>query len=112
MTIKDKTIVCKDCGRSFIFRSEEQDFFAEKGYSEPTRCKDCRAARKANVGQSGGRPSRDGGGRPTRDSAGGRFPEREMFTAICAACGKHTQVPFKPREGRPVYCSDCFSRQR
>jgi hypothetical protein len=31
MTRRDKTIVCKDCGKSFVFRGEEQDFFAEKG---------------------------------------------------------------------------------
>jgi CxxC-x17-CxxC domain-containing protein len=35
-----------------------------------------------------------------------------MFPAVCAACGRETQVPFEPRNGRPVYCSDCFSRSR
>lgn len=103
MTRRDKTIVCKDCGRSFIFRGEEQDFFAEKGYSEPTRCKDCRTARKNNANQPVGRP---------KDGDGGRPPRKEMFPATCASCGKSTQVPFKPREGKPVYCSDCFSKQR
>jgi CxxC-x17-CxxC domain-containing protein len=35
-------------------------------------------------------------------------PEREMFDAVCSKCGKPCQVPFKPTEGRPVYCRDCF----
>ncbi|MBI2098771.1 MAG: hypothetical protein HYT49_03965 [Candidatus Wildermuthbacteria bacterium] len=41
----------------------------------------------------------------------GRF-EREMFPAVCADCGKDTQVPFKPSGDRPVYCSDCYSKHR
>ncbi len=35
-----------------------------------------------------------------------------MFPATCAQCGKATQVPFQPRDDRPVYCSDCFSAMR
>ncbi|MBZ1356713.1 MAG: hypothetical protein KY054_03075 [Candidatus Nealsonbacteria bacterium] len=35
----------------------------------------------------------------------------EMHQAICADCGKRCEVPFKPTNQRPVYCSDCFSRQ-
>jgi CxxC-x17-CxxC domain-containing protein len=31
-----------------------------------------------------------------------------MYTAICASCGREAQVPFQPREDRPVYCSDCY----
>jgi len=38
--------------------------------------------------------------------------EREMFTAVCAGCGKEARVPFKPREDRPVYCSDCFAKMK
>ena len=30
----------------------------------------------------------------------------------CAACGKEATVPFKPREDRPVYCSECFARMK
>ena len=105
MTGKDKTIVCKDCGKSFVFNADEQNFYAEKGYSEPVRCKDCRTARKNTTAQSNDRGPRTG-------SSNGRFSEREMFPATCAACGKRTQVPFKPRDGKPVYCSECFSNQR
>ena len=39
-------------------------------------------------------------------------PQREMFTAICADCGKETQVPFQPRGDKPVYCRDCFANHR
>jgi len=43
----DKTLVCKDCGAEFTFTSGEQEFYASKGFDkEPTRCKDCRNARK------------------------------------------------------------------
>jgi CxxC-x17-CxxC domain-containing protein len=31
-----------------------------------------------------------------------------MYPATCAACGKETQVPFEPKEDRPVYCRDCY----
>jgi CxxC-x17-CxxC domain-containing protein len=31
-----------------------------------------------------------------------------MFPAVCASCGKETAVPFEPKEGRPVYCRDCY----
>ena len=94
MTHQDKTIVCKDCGEEFVFTASEQDFFEEKGFTnEPQRCKPCRDARKNS-----------GGGR-------GRG-QREMFSAVCASCGNSCQVPFQPRDDRPVYCSDCFSNQR
>jgi CxxC-x17-CxxC domain-containing protein len=38
--------------------------------------------------------------------------EREMHKAVCADCGKECEVPFKPTEGRPVYCRDCYSKHR
>lgn len=96
---QDKTLNCKDCGSSFVFTASEQEFYAEKGFSnEPGRCPDCRASRKQNSrGQS-----RNGGYRS----------EREMFPAVCASCGQTTQVPFKPSGDRPVYCKDCFSSNK
>ncbi|HBL84536.1 MAG: zinc-binding protein [Clostridiales bacterium GWF2_38_85] len=91
---QDKKLTCKDCGQEFVFTVNEQNFYAEKGFTnEPTRCKACRDAKK--------------------NSSGGRSSARkEMFAATCAKCGKSTQVPFKPSGDRPVYCSDCFSKQR
>ncbi len=44
---EDKTLVCKDCGNEFVFTAGEQEFYAEKGFTnEPQRCKACRDARK------------------------------------------------------------------
>lgn len=37
---------------------------------------------------------------------------REMHKAICADCGKECEVPFRPREGRPVYCKECYAKHR
>lgn len=86
----DKTLICKDCGAEFIFTSGEQEFYAEKGFeNEPQRCKDCRSNRKNSM-----------------------RAQKEMFTATCASCGADAKVPFKPREDRPVYCSECFAKMK
>ncbi len=37
---------------------------------------------------------------------------REMTKVICSDCGKEAEVPFKPTEGRPVYCRECFQKHR
>ena len=92
---QDKNLSCRDCGAEVVFTASEQDFYAEKGFTnEPGRCPGCRAARK----QTGG------------FGRGGSRQPREMHAATCAACGKETQVPFRPSGDRPVYCSDCFSQ--
>ncbi len=97
INMQDKILTCRDCGREFVFTASEQEFFAQKGFTnEPGRCPECRAARKAS--------RHDGGFNGRRD--------REMYPAVCAQCGKDTQVPFQPRSDRPVYCSDCYSSQR
>ncbi len=89
---QDKTLVCKDCGQEFVFTSGEQQFYAEKGFeNEPQRCRSCRNARKN-----------------TRTER----PQRETFAAVCAECGAETQVPFMPREDRPVYCRECYAAKR
>jgi len=36
----------------------------------------------------------------------------EMHKATCTACGKECEVPFKPTEGRDVFCKDCFMKNR
>ena len=100
----DKMLTCRDCGTTFVFTQSEQDFYAEKGFTnEPSRCPSCRAARKATRGSD----SSYGGGGASR--TGGR---REMFPAVCSRCGKDTQVPFQPTSGKPVYCSECFQLER
>ncbi len=97
MSFVDKTIQCSDCENTFTFSAEEQEFFAAKGYTnEPKRCPSCRKAKKMQY---------NGGGYGSRS-------ERQMFPATCAECGKDTEVPFEPREGRPVYCNDCYNKLR
>ena len=107
MAYVDKTLKCSDCSVDFTFSASEQEFFAGKGFvNEPGRCPTCRAARKAQRGNS------SGGGSSSSYSGGGYRQQREMHPAVCATCGKDTQVPFEPRNGRPVYCSDCYSATR
>ena len=92
----DKTLTCRDCSTEFVFSASEQDFFAEKGFTnEPGRCPSCRAARKQE--SRGGR-------------SGGYGQPREMHPVTCASCGCQTEVPFRPSSDRPVYCRDCFSQ--
>ncbi len=98
----DKTLTCADCGQEFAFTGTEQQFYADRQFSEPRRCPSCRAARKAARGDSGGG---FGGG---RSSSG----PREMFSATCSSCGRTAEVPFRPTGSKPVYCSDCFSARR
>ena len=63
MSFEDKTIACVDCGAEFTFTADEQQRFAERGFTnEPKRCKTCREARKATQ-TSGNQPSADNAGR-------------------------------------------------
>lgn len=111
MQYADKTLTCRECGAPFTFTAGEQDFYAQKGFTnEPGRCPECRQARRSQ--QRGG-----GGGGMSYDSDRGygggyqRAP-RQMFTVVCSACGGEARVPFEPRSDKPVYCSDCFEQQR
>nr|WP_313769645.1 zinc-ribbon domain containing protein [Dehalococcoides mccartyi] len=100
LAYQDKEIQCADCGASFTFTASEQELYASRGYTnDPKRCVSCRQARKAERGGSTG-------------GFGGmsRGPARQMFQAVCAQCGQDTEVPFEPRQGRPVYCSNCYNR--
>ena len=119
----DKTLTCADCGQEFVFTASEQDFYAQRGFTEPRRCPSCRASRKAARNSDGGGGSSYGsygaGGGYSAGGVGGggggyggggyrdRGP-REMFAATCSNCGREAQVPFRPTSGKPVYCSDCF----
>ena len=100
----DRTLTCSDCRSEFTFTASEQDFYAEKGFSEPRRCPSCRAAKKAaRDGGSSYGGSSYGSGRSSHSSG-----PREMFSATCSSCGREAKVPFQPTSGKPVYCSDCF----
>jgi CxxC-x17-CxxC domain-containing protein len=126
----DKNLTCADCGQEFVFTASEQDFYAQRGFTEPRRCPSCRASRKAarqssgagygsgsdygsggySAGGSysaGGYGGGGGGGYGNRDRG-----TREMFTATCSNCGNEARVPFRPTSGKPVYCSDCFRTMR
>ena len=129
----DKTLTCSDCGMEFAFTEREQAFYAEKGFSEPRRCPSCRASRKAarqSEGGGYGGGSYAGGGYDSGYGGGGGYSAggydggggggygnrssapREMFDATCSNCGKDAKVPFRPTNGKPVYCSDSFRSMR
>jgi CxxC-x17-CxxC domain-containing protein len=96
MSYEDRTLECVECGSSFTFSVEDQEYHASKGFTnDPKRCPTCRQAKRASRGAS------DGYGRP-----------RQMFPVVCAQCGKDTEVPFQPTGDRPVYCSDCYNKVR
>jgi CxxC-x17-CxxC domain-containing protein len=108
MTYQDKSLQCSDCGATFTFTADEQDFYKSKGYTnEPKRCPDCRQARKTERSGSG---SGSGGGSNSSSYGSYGSSSRQMYSAVCAQCGKDTQVPFQPRGDRPVYCSDCYRK--
>ena len=96
MSYENKQITCADCGAEFTFSADDQEYYASKGYSEPKRCPDCRAAKKAQRG-----------GGHCHGSRGG-YGSRPQYSVTCSACGAQTTVPFEPKGDRPVYCSDCY----
>ncbi len=106
MSFQDKTLECSDCNKTFTFSAEEQEQFKSRGYTnEPKRCPECRQARKSE------RFGNSGNNSYGSDSYGYK-PQRQLFPAVCSDCGKTTEVPFEPRQGRPVYCSDCYRKVR
>lgn len=88
----DKTLTCQDCGTQFNFTARDQEFFAERNFSEPKRCRTCAKSRRNTL--------------------------RQETTVKCAACGTETTVPFQPKLDeagnpvKPVYCRACFDQQR
>ncbi len=91
MSFADKELKCADCGAAFTFSANEQEFYADKGFTnEPKRCPECRSARKMERGDRRG--------------------PKQMYPAVCAACGANTEVPFMPKQDRPVYCSQCYNK--
>jgi CxxC-x17-CxxC domain-containing protein len=112
MSFTDKSLQCSDCGMNFTFSAQDQEFFAQKGYTnEPKRCPTCREARKTQrTGNSGGGYSNSYSGGSSGGYNSGYSSNRQMYPATCSDCGKSTQVPFEPRNGKPVYCSDCYRK--
>ena len=90
MNYTDKQLACVDCGSTFVFTADEQSFFAEKGYSnEPKRCLNCRRQKRSDKNDSSA--------------------PRKMYDVVCNECARPCKVPFEPRLGKPVLCSDCFA---
>jgi CxxC-x17-CxxC domain-containing protein len=99
MEYHDRVLKCVDCSSEFVFTAGEQMFFADKGFkNEPKRCKNCKGKRAQGGGGGGG-------------AMQGGFARSETKT-MCSQCGKETTVPFKPTQGRPVYCRECFQQRR
>ena len=93
MEYRDKSLKCADCGSEFVFTAGEQIFYADKGFkNEPKRCKPCKSKRN--------------------QSLSGQGYQRVETTTTCSQCGKETTVPFKPTQGRPVFCRECFQQRR
>jgi len=82
-----------DCGTEFIFTAGEQAFFRERQFKNlPKRCRNCKEKR------------------PARGE--GRTSTKQETPAVCAGCGKETTLPFRPIQGRPVFCRECFKQKR
>ncbi len=95
MEFQDRSLTCMDCGGEFTWTAGEQMFFADKQFkNEPKRCKSCKSQRA----------TRPPGGQMSRD--------RVETTTNCSACGKETTVPFRPTQGRPVFCKECFQQRK
>ena len=98
MEFQDKTLNCVDCGTPFVWTAGEQLFFADKNFkNEPKRCKSCKTKRAS---------------RPAGSPGGGNSRERVETLTTCSNCGKETTVPFKPTQGRPVFCKECFQSRK
>ena len=134
--MSDRTLTFRHCGQEYTFTAGEQEFYTERGFSEPTRCKACRDKRKmernssgydsygsgGGSSYSGGGSSYSGGGGSSYSGGGGGYSgggggggygaPRQMYPAVCSSCGKETEVPFEPRTDKPVYCRECFQSRR
>lgn len=97
MEFQDKVLKCIDCGTDFIFTSGEQSFFYDKQFKNPPkRCKACKAKRVAEFGAA----------------PAARGSSRVETRITCSHCGKETTVPFRPSQGRPVFCRECFQERQ
>src|SRR4029077_19728958 len=100
MEFQDKVLKCIDCGSDFVFTAGEQLFFHDKQFkNEPKRCKACKTKRISVLGA------------PPAPGQNYRYTKVET-QATCSGCGKQTTVPFRPTQGRPVFCRECFMSRR
>lgn len=93
---QDTSLICIDCGNSFIWSAGEQLFFHDKGLKNPPkRCKPCKQAKNERLAAIA-----------TAQASG--VKQRIEVLVNCAKCSNQTTVPFYPSQGRPVYCRSCF----
>ncbi|MFY9659355.1 MAG: zinc-ribbon domain containing protein [Terriglobales bacterium] len=101
MEYRDKVLKCIDCGTDFVFTAGEQLFFHDKKFTnEPKRCKNCKGKRVSVLGSA------------SHGSPRGHSYVKTETRTNCSQCGKDTTVPFRPTQGRPVLCRDCFQQGR
>jgi CxxC-x17-CxxC domain-containing protein len=131
--LADQSLTCAECGDSFIFSVAEQIFYAERDIQQPASCRECRARQRAArnaeliaayeaLGDStawhesavsyGGHRERDRSASGNRARLNGNGGPKVSYRATCASCGRTTELPFQPRDGRPVYCRACFNQRR
>jgi CxxC-x17-CxxC domain-containing protein len=95
MEFQDKVLKCVDCGSEFVFTAGEQLFFRDKHFQNvPKRCRDCKTRRVTGFGAQ---------------AAGGYKVETKT---LCSQCKRETTVPFRPTQGRPVLCRECYEEKR
>ncbi|MBN1190282.1 MAG: zinc-ribbon domain containing protein [Dehalococcoidales bacterium] len=100
MSFTEKLLYCNNCKKSFTFTVEEQQYRSSQGYpNDPINCPTCRRARN-NRAFTHANEDEDCNSR------------RQMFPVVCTQCGKAVRVPFQPRPGKPVYCSNCQMKTR
>jgi CxxC-x17-CxxC domain-containing protein len=101
MEFQDKVLTCIDCGTDFVFTAGEQLFFFDKQFkNEPKRCKICKSKRVSVLTATP----------PPRGD--GQHYSRVETRATCSQCGKETTVPFRPTQGRPIFCRECFTQKK
>ena len=100
MEFVDRLLTCTDCGGEFIFTAGEQLFFFDKQFkNDPKRCKPCKSKRAGVALRPGSGPAAAG-------------LSRTETRTECSECGIQTTVPFKPTQGRPVLCRQCFQTKQ
>ena len=101
MEFVDRLLTCADCGGQFIFTAGEQLFFFDKQFkNDPKRCKPCKSKRATGARLE-----------PGAGPVAAGLSRTETRTE-CSECGIETTVPFKPTQGRPVLCRQCFQAKR
>lgn len=90
MPFEDKNLICKDCGRTFVWTAGEQEFFQQKGLlNPPARCPEDRQKRK-------------------KERTAGDLVGQKMYSVVCSNCGDKDEVPFEIKDPSSILCADCF----